>query len=293
MPPAQAYEHNFENRTLFYRFHLDAVGPAPDGAGPSTSWCDALCESLCVPVIAPTPSSHPDPKSSPNPNPNPYPYPTSTLTLALAPTLTVTLTRTLAFLLPAPHIVLTMLNVVARLGCKCLSTWRATHLFIGRVRRDWDGCTCRDVYKCSAAREVYPDRCCPACRGLRSVETGEGFTLAGEVSRLQRRLRELSGELELQQGVDALLHVGSAALERRQRVIAQRLLAVRPHPAVLSLPGQCKSCPAACTAGLTLAVAGNMERRGILHELTDGKLLACRPSTSSTQQMFASQQRLR
>jgi len=49
--PAQAYEHNFENRTLFYRFHLDAVGPAPDGAGPSTSWCDALCESLCVPVI--------------------------------------------------------------------------------------------------------------------------------------------------------------------------------------------------------------------------------------------------
>ena len=59
------------------------------------------------------------------------------------------------------------------------------------------------------------------------METGEGFTLAGEVSRLQRRLRELSGELELQQGVDALLHVGSAALERRQRVIAQRLLAVR------------------------------------------------------------------
>ena len=60
------------------------------------------------------------------------------------------------------------------------------------------------------------------------METGEGFTLAGEVSRLQRRVRELSGELELQQGVDALLHIGAEALERRQRVIAQRLLAVRP-----------------------------------------------------------------
>ena len=51
---AQTYEHKFENRTLFYRFHLDAVGPAPpEGAGPSTSWCDALCESLCVPRRAP------------------------------------------------------------------------------------------------------------------------------------------------------------------------------------------------------------------------------------------------
>ena len=88
--PAQAYEHKFENRTLFYRFHLDAVGPAPDGAGPSTSWCDALCESLCVPVIAPLhlfiqprPHSNPNSETNPNftsgpdPNPDPYIYPNS------------------------------------------------------------------------------------------------------------------------------------------------------------------------------------------------------------------------
>jgi hypothetical protein len=67
---------------------------------------------------------------------------------------------------------------------------------------------------------------------LRGVETGEGFSLAGEVSRLQRRVRDLSRELELQQGVDALLHEGSAALERRQRVIARRLLKVCAQAAV-------------------------------------------------------------
>ena len=52
---AQTYEHSFENRTLFYRFHLDSVSSMPDGAALSTSWCDALLESLCAPSLYQTP----------------------------------------------------------------------------------------------------------------------------------------------------------------------------------------------------------------------------------------------
>ena len=47
---AQTYEHNFENRTLFYRFHLDSISSIRDGAAPSNSWCDVLFDSLCAPA---------------------------------------------------------------------------------------------------------------------------------------------------------------------------------------------------------------------------------------------------
>lgn len=59
------------------------------------------------------------------------------------------------------------------------------------------------------------------------METGSEWTVAKEVMRLQRRVAELSRELELQRAVDSLLREGTVAVQRRQQAVERRLLQVR------------------------------------------------------------------